>query len=67
MATSGGFPLIAIEIGIGFLVPLAWAVWELVKLKREQKRDAAARRDAADAAPPSRPTSGELPRPAPEP
>jgi hypothetical protein len=67
MATSGGFPLIAIEIGIGFLVPLGWAVWELVKLRREQKRDEAAERNAADAAPPSQPVSGELPRPEPEP
>jgi hypothetical protein len=52
MATSGGFPLIAIEIGIGFLVPLGWAVWELVKLRREQRRDEAAKRNAADALPP---------------
>jgi hypothetical protein len=46
MATSGGFPLIAIEIGIGFLVPLGWAVWELVKLRREQRRDAEKARSA---------------------
>jgi hypothetical protein len=52
MATSDGFPLIAIEIGIGFLVPLGWAVWELVKLRREQRRDEAAARNAADALPP---------------
>jgi hypothetical protein len=52
MATSGGFPLIAIEIGIGFLVPLGWAVWELVKLRREQRRDEAAEHNAADALPP---------------
>jgi hypothetical protein len=68
MATGSGFPLIAIEIGIGFLVPLGWAVWELVKLRRERKRDeAAAERSNANAVPPSQPTSGELPRRAPEP
>ncbi len=53
MATSGGFPLIAIEIGIGFLVPLAWAVWELVKLRRERKRDEAAAQQAQATAPPA--------------
>jgi hypothetical protein len=67
MATSGGFPLIAIEIAIGFLVPEGWAVWELVKLRRERERDAAAERSNANAVPPSQPTSGELPRRAPEP
>jgi hypothetical protein len=46
MATSGGFPLIAIEIVIGFLVPVAWAVWELVKLRREQRLDAEKARSA---------------------
>ncbi len=44
-------PLIALEIAIGFLVPLGWAVWELVSLRREQRKDAqkaaAARRDAS--------------------
>lgn len=61
MATNGGFPLIAIEIGIGFLVPLGWAVWELVKLRREQRRDEAAQRNAADALPPQSASKGSAP------
>jgi hypothetical protein len=70
MAVSSGFPLVGdrrsaieIEIGIGFLVPLGWAVWELVKLRRDE----AAQHSTANALPPSQPTSGELPRRAPEP
>jgi hypothetical protein len=68
MAVSSGFPLVGdrrskSEIGIGFLVPLGWAVWELVKLRRDE----AAQRSTVNAVPPSQPTSGELPRRAPEP
>lgn len=31
-------PLIALEIALGFLVPIAWGVWELVQLKRDRQR-----------------------------
>lgn len=35
-----GLPLISLEIFLGFGVPLAWGIWELVSLRREQRRDA---------------------------
>lgn len=34
-------PLIALEIVLGFGVPLAWGVWQLISLRREKARDAA--------------------------
>ncbi len=43
---------IALEILVGFGIPIAWGVWELVSLRREQARDrekaakAAAKEDA---------------------
>jgi hypothetical protein len=37
--TESGFPLIALEIVLGFLVPLAWGVWQLVELRRLERRD----------------------------
>jgi hypothetical protein len=40
-----GLPLIALEIVLGFLVPLAWGVWQLVELRRLDRRD----RERADA------------------
>jgi hypothetical protein len=46
--------LIWLEIVLGFGVPVGWAVWQLVSLRREQRRD----REAAegnDAGEPSRP------------
>lgn len=48
------FPLIAIEIVVGFGVPLAWAVWQLVSVRRELRRDRekAAREAAHPLAPP---------------
>lgn len=48
------FPLIAIEIVVGFGVPLAWAVWQLVSVRRELRRDRekAAREAAQATAPP---------------
>jgi hypothetical protein len=33
-------PLIAIEIVVGFGVPVAWGVWQLVDLRRERQREA---------------------------
>ena len=42
-------PLIAIEILLGFGVPIGWGVWELWSLRREQRRDA--QRRPADEAP----------------
>lgn len=41
-------PLIALEIVLGFGVPLAWGVWQLISLRREKARDAA--KEAARAA-----------------
>lgn len=32
-------PLIAIEIVVGFGVPLVWAIWQLVSVRRELRRD----------------------------
>jgi hypothetical protein len=32
-------PLIALEIFLGFGVPLAWAAWELISLRRERQQD----------------------------
>ncbi|HSC62332.1 MAG TPA: hypothetical protein VLD35_01765 [Caldimonas sp.] len=32
-------PLIALEIVLGFVAPVGWAVWELWSLRREQRRD----------------------------
>ena len=32
-------PLIALEIVLGFGVPLAWAAWELFDLRREREAD----------------------------
>ena len=31
--------LIWIEVVLGFAVPVGWAVWQLVSLRREQARD----------------------------
>jgi len=35
--------LIWIEILIGFAVPMAWGVWQLIDLKREARKDKAKR------------------------
>ncbi len=32
-------PLIALEVVLGFVVPVGWGVWELVSLRRERERD----------------------------
>lgn len=32
-------PLIALEVVLGFVVPLGWGVWELMSLRRERERD----------------------------
>jgi hypothetical protein len=42
--------LIAIEIVVGFGVPLVWAIWQLVSVRRELRRDreAAARKANSD-------------------
>jgi len=34
-------PLIALEIVLGFGVPLVWSVWQLISLRREKARDKA--------------------------
>lgn len=43
-------PLIALEVVLGFVVPIGWALYELFDLRRERERDrikAQARLDAA--------------------
>ncbi len=41
--------LIWLEVVLGFGVPVGWAVWQLVSLRREQRRDReAAGRDAGE-------------------
>ena len=40
--------VIWIEIVLGFAVPIAWGVWQLVDLKREKKKDAAKRSATGD-------------------
>ena len=48
--STGGIPLIALEIVLGFGAPLAWAVWQLIDLRRHRDadaRDRAAREHAA--------------------
>ena len=32
-------PLIALEVVLGFVVPIGWGVWELMSLRRERERD----------------------------
>ncbi len=34
-----GVPLIALEIVLGFAVPLGWGVWQLIDLRREREAD----------------------------
>jgi hypothetical protein len=49
--------LIWIEILVGFGVPLAWGVWQLIDLRREREKDAAiaAAREREAAASPDQP------------
>jgi hypothetical protein len=51
---------IALEIGVAFGIPIAWGVWELVSLRREQARDRekAARTAATEQAPSADAASG---------
>jgi hypothetical protein len=51
--------LIVLEIVVGFGIPVSWAVWELVKLRREQRRDREKAAALEQLAPP--PPSGEPP------
>ena len=43
-------PLIAIEVVVGFAVPVAWAIWQLVSVRRELQRDRDKAAEAAEAA-----------------
>ncbi len=57
-------PLIAIEVVLGFVVPVGWGVWELMSLRRERRRDAeAAAVSAASASRPTGPASSDLDTP----
>lgn len=56
-----GVPLIALEIVLGFLVPLAWGVWQLVELRRLKRRDQ--ERAAAARPEPGDPGPGDINRP----
>ena len=31
-------PLIALEVVLGFVVPVGWGVWELMSLRRDRQR-----------------------------
>jgi hypothetical protein len=31
-------PLIVLEVVLGFVVPIGWATWELISLRRDRKR-----------------------------
>ncbi len=47
-------PLIVLEVVLGFAVPIGWAVWELMSLRRDRKRqerEAREKRGIGDAAP----------------
>jgi hypothetical protein len=63
-APGGGLPLIVIEIFLGFGVPLAWAVWQLIELKKLKRQDEEkarqAQREAQDADAPS--VDGDTPK-----
>ncbi|RZU02847.1 hypothetical protein [Rivibacter subsaxonicus] len=39
-ASMESTPLLAIEIVLGFGVPIAWGVWQLIDLRRENRRAA---------------------------
>jgi hypothetical protein len=43
-----GLPLIALEIFLGFGVPVAWALWELHGLRRDRIARERAQADAAE-------------------
>jgi hypothetical protein len=45
---SGGFPLIWLELVLGFGVPIAWGVWQLIDLRRWREKDRASRKHGAD-------------------
>ncbi len=49
-----GPPLIALEVVIGFVVPVGWGVWELMSLRRDKRRQQAAAA-AASADPATKP------------
>ena len=64
-------PLIAIEVVVGFAVPVAWAIWQLVSVRRELQRDRDKAAEAAEAAKaadtpqaPDAPPAGPPPPPA---
>lgn len=60
MSSGGGLPLIALEIVLGFGVPVAWGVWQLIDLRRYREADARekAAREAAEAATTGAPREG---------
>jgi len=62
-----GWPLITLEIVLGFGVPLAWGVWQLIDLRRYREKDAAERlaRQARPPAPPSGQPTDPVPPPSP--
>ena len=42
-------PLIVLEVFLGFAVPLVWAIYELIQLRRYRDADEKARRDKEQA------------------
>ena len=54
-------PLIALEVVLGFVVPVGWGVWELISLRRDRQRSAERDRHAAGEASVPRAAAGEDP------
>jgi hypothetical protein len=44
-------PLIALEVVLGFVVPVGWGVWELMSLRRDRRRQERADTEASQAKP----------------
>jgi len=62
---SGGAAMstpIALEIFLGFGVPIAWGLWELYALRREKERDRAKADDQLKAAAASETAAASEPR-----
>ena len=47
-----GVSLIWLEVVLGFVVPIGWAVWQLIDLRRERERDRLKAKAADDATAP---------------
>lgn len=65
--SGDGWQLITLEIVLGFGVPLAWGVWQLIDLRRYREKDAAERlaRQARPPVPPGGQPADPVPPPGP--